>query len=140
MKNYAKLHLAHSLARCQEYDQNKTDRSDRCEIKIDRKRRLPPMNADNADKNENHSTVKTLPVMLNPIRVNPRSSAVNSLRSRRRALTKRFFQSADLRGVIVRVRRINLQPISHPVRTAFGVSTFALPIFLAHKFKQLRRS
>jgi len=37
MKNYVTLHLAHSIARCQEYDQNKTDRFD-CEIKIDRQK------------------------------------------------------------------------------------------------------
>jgi len=47
MKNYfVKLHLLHSVARCQECDQNKTVRSDR-EIKsIGEEKILPRINTD----------------------------------------------------------------------------------------------
>src|SRR5262245_56447716 len=48
-------------------------------------------------------------------------------------------QSANLIGVAVRVRGINLQPVFGRVATALGVGSLAQPVFISHAPEQLSR-
>src|SRR4051812_6667778 len=52
---------------------------------------------------------------------------------------KRFLQALNLRGVVVRVRRVNLEPGLDSVKAAFGVPALALPILFGELRENLRR-
>src|SRR5262249_35591549 len=66
-------------------------------------------------------------------------AAVPTERAGARLLRHRFLQPLDLRGVAVRVGRVDLEPAVGGVETGLGVPALELPVVVGHDLEQLER-
>jgi hypothetical protein len=51
-----------------------------------------------------------------------------------------FAQAANLRGVVVRVRGVNPEPVFRRIARVLRVRAFAFPLLFAHQAQELRRA